>query len=93
MNLMERRLAHFIMQGTPFTADDITDHGAITFDTNHEPNGAQSSIGAMFQHHSRRGHIAFTGRVVRSTAKHRKGGSIRVWEATESGRRWAEAVK
>lgn len=92
-SLLERRLAHFIMQEKPFTADDVTDNGAITADGTHAPNAKQSSIGSMFQSHARRGHIVFTGQVIKSTAKHRKGGMIRVWEGTASGRRWAEGIR
>jgi hypothetical protein len=93
MTVLERRLAHFIMLGQPFTADDVTDNGAIAADAAHNPNSKQSSIGALFQSHARLGHIAFTGDVVKSTAKHRKGGMIRIWEGTESGRRWAAGVR
>ena len=92
-SLLERRLAHFIMSGKPFTADDVTDNGAITADGSHAPNARQSSIGSMFRSHANSGHIVFTGEVIKSAAKHRKGGMIRVWEGTESGRRWAERVR
>lgn len=91
--LLERRLAHFITEGKPFTADDVTDNGNLTVDASHAPNSRQSTIGALFQHHARVKHITFTGRVVKSTAAHRKGGAIRVWEGTESGRAWAERVR
>lgn len=93
-SILERRLAHFIMQDKPFTADDVTDNGAITADHGaHNPNSRQSTIGALFQHHARQGHISFTGEVIKSTAKHRKGGMIRVWQGTNSGRRWAEGIR
>lgn len=90
---LEQRLAYFILQGRPFTADDVTDHGNITVAGDHAPNSRQSTIGSLFQQHARDGHIVFTGNVVKSTAKHRKGGAIRMWEATERGRRWAEQVE
>jgi len=91
--ILERRLAHFILDGHPFTADDVTDNGMITVGGGHDPNSKQSSIGSMFQSHARLGHINFTGDVTKSTAKHRKGGMIRVWEGTAKGRRWAEGVR
>jgi hypothetical protein len=89
---LEARLAYYILEGRPFTADDVTDLGRIAVDASHGPNAGQSGIGSLFQAHARAGHITFTGRVVKSQAKHRKGGAIRVWEPTEAGRRWAESV-
>lgn len=85
-------LAAVVARGVEFTADDVTAEGAITLDTNHTPNAAQNGIGAMFNQAARRGLIEFTGRVVRSTAPHRKGGSIRVWRPTPDGADWADLI-
>ena len=93
MNALERRLARCILSGEPFTADDVTDEGRLALDGAHAPNARQSGIGSMFQSHARAGHIRFTGRVIKSSAKHRKGGAIRVWEATDAGVRWARVVE
>jgi hypothetical protein len=86
------RLAELILDGDPFTADDVTYNGRFALDQSHSANGAQSGIGAMFQRASRERLIEFTGDVVKSKAKHRKGGVIRVWRGTEKGVRWAEMM-
>lgn len=90
---LERRLARLILDGEEFTADDLTDAGRLALDADHAPNAGQNGIGSFVQTASRRGLISFTGRVVRSLAEHRKGGSIRVWTGTESGRLWARNVR
>lgn len=92
MNVIEARLAYVMLEGHEFTADDVTANGRVTAAGDHDPNAKQNSIGSVFNKHARDGHIMFTGRVVRSKARHRKGGMIRVWEATESGKRWARKV-
>lgn len=91
MNL-ERRLAALILTDDPFTADDITRDGELSLDPTHAPNSRQSGIGAFFQRSSKQGLIVTNGSVVRSKAPHRKGGAVRVWEATPKGRSWAEQV-
>jgi hypothetical protein len=88
----DRRLARLILVGRTFTADDITANGSIALDPDHESNGKQSSIGAMFNQWQRRGLIVPTGEVVRSAAPHRKGGAIRVWHGTEAGVLWARNI-
>jgi hypothetical protein len=90
--VMSSRLAGLILQGGPFTADDVTEAGALVIDGQHTPNGKQSGIGSLFNQAARRGLIYFTGNVVRSEAPHRKGGAIRVWRGTEVGVLWARSV-
>ena len=90
--ILDRRLAWLILERRPFTADDLTDTGSITLDPSHAPNGRQNGIGSYINQASRRGLIAFTGAVVRSKAPHRKGGAIRLWESTDTGRLWARGV-
>ena len=82
-------LATAIVDGEPFTSDDVTDNGNRSVDPTHRANGTQSAIGSMFQQAQRNGWIEFTGRVVRSSAPHRKGGGIRVWRPTQAGIDWA----
>jgi hypothetical protein len=82
-------LAAVVVAGVEFTADDVTHNGARTVDPTHRSNGAQSAIGKVFQEAQRLGWIESTGRVVRSTAPHRKGGGIRVWRPTQAGIDWA----
>ena len=82
-------LAEVIITGEDFTADDVTDRGTRTIDPTHGSNGAQSTIGSVFQQAQRNGWIESTGRVVRSSAPHRKGGGIRVWRPTPAGIDWA----
>jgi hypothetical protein len=89
---LERRLARLILAGRPFTADDVTDDGALALDAAHRPNARQNGIGTLFNQAARRGLIWFTGQVVRSRAPHRKGGAIRVWDGTEAGVLWARNV-
>jgi hypothetical protein len=89
---LERRIAHLILSGVRFTADDVTADGALALDGGHTPNGAQSGIGSMFTQLARRGLIETTNEVVRSRAPHRKGGAIRVWLGTEAGHLWARSV-
>ena len=89
MSTLEQRLAVLILAGEPFTADDVTNSGLVTLDPQHSPNAAQNGIGSMFRRASSQGLIEWTGRVVRSRAKHRKGGAIRVWQGTTKGRVWA----
>jgi hypothetical protein len=88
----DRRLARLILAGRTFTADDVTNNGAIALDTDHTPMGKQSGIGSMFNQWQRRGLIVPTGEVVRSSSPHRKGGAIRVWHGTEAGVLWARNV-
>jgi hypothetical protein len=90
--MFDRRLAWLIISRQHFTADDLTDDGAVTLDAAHGANGAQSGIGAYVNRASRRGLIAWTGAVVKSKAPHRKGGAIRVWHGTDRGRTWARGV-
>jgi hypothetical protein len=82
-------LASVIIAGEDFTADDVTDSGMRTVDGSHRANGRQSAIGKVFQEAQRLGWIESTGRVVRSSAPHRKGGGIRVWRPTQLGIDWA----
>lgn len=89
---LERRMAHLILSGVRFTADDVTADGALALDGEHLPNARQNAIGSMFNQLARRGIIEFTGTVVRSKAPHRKGGAIRVWLGTETGHLWARSV-
>ena len=89
---IEHRLAHLILNGDPFTADDLTFSGSLALDGTHTPNAKQNGIGSLFQAASKRGHIRFTGEVRHSTAPHRKGGTIRVWVGTEKGCRWAREI-
>ena len=89
---LERRMAHVILSGVRFTADDVTADGLLTLDQGHQPNGPQSGIGSMFNQLARRGLIETTNEVVRSRAPHRKGGAIRVWLGTEAGHLWARNV-
>ena len=84
------RLATVIVAQETFSADDVTNNGAITAAGNHEANATQNSIGSLFQSAARSGWISFTGRVVRSRAPHRKGGADRVWQRTVDGVEWAE---
>jgi hypothetical protein len=88
----DRRLAWLIIDRPHFTADDLTDEGAVTLDAGHGANGANNGIGSYVQGAARRGLIAWTGAVVRSKAPHRKGGAIRVWHGTTAGRLWARGV-
>jgi hypothetical protein len=88
----DRRLARLVLVGRTFTADDVTNNGSIAPDPDHTPNGKGSAIGAMFNQWQRRGLIAPTGEVVKSTSPHRKGGAIRVWHGTEAGVLWARNV-
>ena len=89
---MERRLAELIVAGQTFTADDVTGSGQLTVAGEHGPNAAQNAIGSLFNTAARRRRIEWTGGVVRSAAPHRKGGAIRVWRGTTTGKRWAERV-
>lgn len=82
-------LAAAIVAGEEFTSDDVTDCGNRTIDGGHTPNGAQSTIGSVFQQAARNGWIESTDRLVRSSAPHRKGGAIRVWRPTQAGIDWA----
>lgn len=89
---IEQAMVRTIARGASFTADTLTKAGADTVDPSHQANGAQSSIGALFRSYAQRGWIEWTGDVVRSTAPHRKGGAIRVWQPTITGIRAATAV-
>ena len=89
--LVQDRLARAIRAGGTFTADDVTGAGVFAVDAGHGANGAQSAIGAVFRWAVSRGLIEATGDVVRSEARHRKGGAIRVWAGTPKGRVWADA--
>ena len=90
--VLERRMAHLILSGVRFTADDLTADGAVTLDQAHTPNAGQNGIGSLFNQMARRGLIEWTGTVVRSKAPHRKGGAIRVWIGTEAGHLWARSI-
>lgn len=90
--MLERRLAWFVVQPQPFTADDLTDNGQIAIDPSHAANGAQSGIGSLIQWAARERLIEWTGAVVKSKAPKRKGGAIRVWSGTTKGRAWARSV-
>lgn len=92
MSRFDRRLAHLIIAEVPFTSDDLTASGTLAMDAAHAPNAKQNGIGAVFAQHSKLGHIRSTGQLVRSTAPHRKGGAIRVWQGTAAGRQWASSV-
>ena len=89
---LDRRLAELILAGECFTADDVTQAGALAVDDSHQPNSRQSAIGTVFRDAQRRALITTDGRVVPSQAPHRKGGAIRVWCPTEAGELWARAV-
>ena len=64
--------------GEPFTSDDLLAKVGPP-DADHEPNGRNSAIGAMFRNAASEGWIKSDGRVVRSRSPHRKRGAIRVW--------------
>jgi hypothetical protein len=89
MSFYDQRAAELIVDCPEWTADDLTDDGAVTPDPDHAPNSANNGVGSYINGLSRRGLIAFTGQVVRSRAPHRKGGVIRVWTGTSAGRQWA----
>lgn len=91
--MLDRRLAALVLDGRPFTADDLTNEGAAALDANHAPNGKQNGIGAYVNQAAQRGLIEWTGQVVKSKAPKRKGGAIRVWMATTAGLRWARNVR
>lgn len=86
MTVLEQRLADLVRLGGEFTADDLTDEGALVIDPAHQPNGKQNGIGALIRSWSTKGYIVSTGRVVPSRAPHRKGGMIQVWQSTAAGR-------
>jgi photosystem II stability/assembly factor-like uncharacterized protein len=88
----QRQLAYLILSDTDFTADDLTNNGAIALDSGHTANALQNGIGSIFSRSARQGLISFTGNVRRSNAPHRKGGAIRVWRGTDAGKRWARQV-
>ena len=90
--VLERRLAWLILSQSTFTADDLTADGQVTIDGAHTPNAAQNGIGAFINSASRRRLIEWTGAVVKSKAPHRKGGAIRMWSGTSTGRLWAKGV-
>ncbi len=92
MNQIDERIAFVILGGQCFTADDITEDGSWAPDPSHAPNGAQNAIGQHIRAAAQRGYISSDGRVVASCAPHRKGGSIRIWCATDAGVEWAESV-
>ena len=89
MTPFDRQWIDLIGPGVPFSANDVTDDGAITVAGDHTPNGKQNAIGSRFRTYAAQGLIEKTGRVLQSTAPHRKGGMIQEWVATEKGRRWA----
>lgn len=72
-----RRLA---ASGRPFTADDLLQIVGHP-DKEHDPNGRNNSIGAVFQRGSTEKLIVAIG-VEQSTQPHRKGGMVRVWRGT-----------
>lgn len=67
-----------IQRGEPFTADDLA---ALVNppDPGHQPNGRNSAIGSLFAQYSSQKRIVPVG-VSKSTAKHRKGGLVRIWQ-------------
>jgi hypothetical protein len=76
------RFEALVASGEAFTADDVTDDGALTVRGNHYPNASQNAIGTLFRQASIDRRIVPTGRVVKSRAPHRKGGMIREWRAS-----------
>lgn len=86
---LEERMEACIASGEPFTADDVTDCGNITLAGEHAPNGTQNGIGSLFREYAARKLIEPTGRVVKSAAKHRKGGMIREWVAVRPKKKLA----
>jgi hypothetical protein len=91
-SIVDERIAFVIFGGEPFTSDDVTEDGSWTLDPAHTPNSIQSAVGSAFQLAARRGLIESDGRVTHSCSPHRKGGSIRVWRATEAGIEWANSI-
>jgi hypothetical protein len=89
---LDARLARLILTGADFTADDLTDSGAVTIDPDHRPNARQNGIGSYFTAAAKRGLIEWTGRSTKSTAPHRKGGLNRIWQGTDAGRLWAHTI-
>jgi hypothetical protein len=67
--------------GEEFTADDVVAMSGSPDET-HQPNSRNSSIGSAFRHARSEGIIRQTGRYVKSTQPHRKGGVIAVWVGT-----------
>ena len=88
---LTRRMATLCVDGGVFSADDITERGAVTLDDDHQPNGRNNGIGSLFRSHASAGHIEPVG-TKRSAAPHRKGGMIRTWQSTPAGQRWASSV-
>lgn len=88
-DVLTDRMADLILADEPFTADDLTQNGALCVDANHQPNGAQNSVGALFRYHSQHGHITLTGQVRKSASVHRRGGLQQVWAPTIGGYWWA----
>ena len=88
----DRRLAWLIIDRQHFTADDLTLDGDDPLDAAHAPNAGQNGVGSFVQQASRRRLIEWTGAVVKSKAPHRKGGVIRVWRGTDTGRLWARSI-
>lgn len=89
MTALDDRLRECILSGKWFSANEVTDNGAITLDPDHAPNGKQSGIGAYFNTHAGLGHIVTDHVTVLSKAPHRRGGRILRWKGTAKGRRWA----
>jgi hypothetical protein len=64
--------------GQDFTSDDLIDLvGPV--DPGHEANARSNSIGSLFTTAKNMWLIEWTGKVVKSRQKHRKGGAVRVW--------------
>lgn len=76
-------------QGGSFTVDHVTDNGRLTVAGNHDPNGAQNGIGALFGRWRAQGWIEPTGTYVKSTTPHGRGRTIAVWRFTTAGEAWA----
>jgi len=91
MTDLTRQLATLVAAGDDFTSDDLTTIGAHTLDAAHAPNGANNGIGGIFSYAAKLGRIETVG-YSRSRSPHRKGGLIRVWRGTASGRLWATSV-
>jgi hypothetical protein len=68
-----------IDNGEPFSADDLIELVGLP-DADHEANGRNSAMGAVFNQLHHQGRIKPVG-VTKSRQKHRKGGLIRVWQA------------
>lgn len=76
----ERELLHMADSGKPFTSDDLVAVVGLP-DSAHNPNAANSAVGALFRTAHSMKWITPIG-VEASKQPHRKGGMIRVWRGT-----------